>query len=115
MDINIKNVLLKLLKLKNKINYKYPYNGYYHNLKYYGYGQDFFIGVPQSQYNKNLITWFGPEGNEVFDYHPLNKSLFCIHNGFLSKTEFIKKLKNNYENQINYINSLGIFCLFNND
>lgn len=115
MDTNIKNLLIKLLKLKCRINYKYPYEGYYYNLKYYDYSQDFLNGIPQGQHDKDLRAWFGPSGNEVFDLKPLETSLFCLHNGFLNNNEFIEKLKTNYEDKINYIDILGIFCLFNNE
>lgn len=115
MDTNIKNLLIKLLKLKCRINYKYPYEGYYYNLKYYDYSQDFLNGIPKGQYDKDLRAWFGPSDNEVFDLKPLETSLFYLHNGFLNNDEFIEKLKTNYEDKINYIDILGTFCLFNNE
>lgn len=115
MDTNIKNLLIKLLKLKCRINYKYPYEGYYYNLKYYDHSQDFLNGIPQGQHDKNLRAWFGPSSNEVFDLKPLETSLFCLYNGFLNNNKFIEKLKTNYEDKINYIDILGIFCLFNNE
>ena len=115
MDTNIKNLLIKLLKLKCRINYKYPYEGYYYNLKYYDHSQDFLNGIPQGKHDKDLRAWFGSSSNEVFDLKPLETSLFCLHNGFLNDNEFIEKLKTNYENKINYIDILGIFCLFNNE